>query len=408
MLAFIFGNQFSVGEILRHYWMILPVAFGVSLLANPICRKVAFRLKIVDYPDQKVKTHAAPTAYLGGVGILAGFLSGLFIGLWVLFRNKILIEQAVTTLTPSFTPEYPNWLLLTFIAFGAMIACAVGVLDDILDLKPHRKLIGQAIAASTLIFAGIYPDLSHVFAFVGIPLPHALNVLLGIVIVFFFILGASNSLNLLDGLDGLCAGVTVIITSAFLLLTVALATWAYSPVGDPVRLILCLSLVGATLGFLPLNRHPAKIFMGDAGSMLLGFVSGTLMILLMTETIGRWSVGAIVIFGLPILDTSVSLVRRWVNKRPLFVSDRGHLYDQLMDRGIPLKKTVKINYLLAAVYAVLGLAVAQVKFRYGLIAAVVIAIVSAVAVWRGGFLKMPPFPTQGKSDSNAPGSFTHC
>ena len=116
----------------------------------------------------------------------------------------------------------------------------------------------------------------------------------GVPIVLFFILGATNSLNLLDGLDGLCAGVTAIITLAFLLLAIILATWAHSPVGDPIRLILCLALVGGTLGFLPWNRYPAKIFMGDAGSMLLGFVAGTLMILF-AERFGKWSIAAVIV-----------------------------------------------------------------------------------------------------------------
>ena len=132
----------------------------------------------------------------------------------------------------------------------------------------------------------------------------------------------------------------------------SLATYGHSYLGDPVRLILCLALVGGILGFLPLNRHPAKIFMGDAGSMLLGFVAGSLMILF-TERIGRWSVGAIIIFGLPILDTAVALARRFINKKPLFVSDRGHIYDQIHDRTGSLKKTLKICYLLAIIYALI-------------------------------------------------------
>jgi UDP-GlcNAc:undecaprenyl-phosphate GlcNAc-1-phosphate transferase len=211
---------------------------------------------------------------------------------------------------------------------------------------------------------------------------------LQIPIVLFFILGATNSLNLLDGLDALCAGVTSIITVAFMVLTLFLATWGYSPVGDPVRLILCLALVGGTLGFLPLNRHPAKIFMGDAGSMLLGFAAGTMMILF-TETIGRWSIAAIVIFGLPILDTAVALVRRFVNKQPLFASDRGHIYDQLVDRGYGVKRTVKICYLIAAIYAVIGLGLAERRFREAVLAFVIIVLVSSLIMGKYGFLQIP-------------------
>jgi UDP-GlcNAc:undecaprenyl-phosphate GlcNAc-1-phosphate transferase len=214
-----------------------------------------------------------------------------------------------------------------------------------------------------------------------------LEMLLSILVVIFFVLGATNSLNLLDGLDGLCAGVTAIITIAMLLLAIHLATWGFSNVGDPVRIIICLGLVGGVCGFLPFNRHPAKIFMGDAGSMLLGFTLAAMM-LLFAERIPRWWLASIVVFGLPILDTAVALVRRLLNHRPLFVSDRGHIYDQMIDRGIPLKKTVAICYVLAAVYALIGLVMSQIRTRYAAGIYVIVSVVSAFVVWRKGYLKM--------------------
>ena len=180
---------------------------------------------------------------------------------------------------------------------------------------------------------------------------------------------------------------TAIITIALLLLSIHLATWGYSPTGDPVRIIICLGLVGGVCGFLPFNRHPAKIFMGDAGSMLLGFAAAALM-LLFAERVPRWWLASIVVFGLPILDTSVALVRRLINHRPLFVSDRGHIYDQMIDRGIPLKKTVAICYLLAGLYAVIGLAMSQIRTWYAAGVYIVVVLVSGVVVWRKGYLKM--------------------
>jgi UDP-GlcNAc:undecaprenyl-phosphate GlcNAc-1-phosphate transferase len=198
-------------------------------------------------------------------------------------------------------------------------------------------------------------------------------------------------LNLLDGLDGLCAGVTVIITVALLLLSIHLATWGVSDVGDPVRIIVCLGLVGCVCGFLPFNRYPAKIFMGDAGSMLLGFTVAALM-MLFAEEIPRWWLASIVVFGLPILDTAVALTRRLLNHRPLFVSDRGHIYDQMIDRGIPLKKTVTISYVLASLYAMIGLVMGlttRIKtWPYATIVYVVVFALSALVVWRRGYLKM--------------------
>ena len=129
--------------------------------------------------------------------------------------------------------------------------------------------------------------------------------------------------------------------------------------------------------------------MGDAGSMLLGFTVAGLMILF-AEGTPRWWLASIIVIGLPILDTATALVRRLINKKPLFVSDRGHVYDQMIDRGMPLKKTVKVCYLLSGLYALIGvgLAVSPLRTRYAMGIYVVTIIVSALVVWKKGFLKM--------------------
>jgi len=396
----IFGSKYTLLEIMRHYWMIFPLAFGISFLVTPLCRKLALRWGIMDIPDHDVKTHTQPTAYLGGVGILMGVLAGLAIGFWILIDQQSHVTTAVKSQPGGYDAGFHNWRILAGIGCGAIIACLLGVLDDLYDIKPWQKFLGQAVAACALIGVGIVPNFAHFFGFFHIEIPEIWNTLLGAPVVLFFILGATNSLNLLDGLDGLCAGVTAIITLAFLVLGLSLATWSHSPVGDPVRLIVCLALAGGTLGFLPLNRHPAKIFMGDAGSMLLGFIAGTLMILF-TERVGAWSMGAIVIFGLPILDTAVALARRFLNKCPLFVSDRGHIYDQFMDRGLPLKRAVGLSYLLALLYALTGILVATTRFRYAVAALVGIMVVSALVIWKKGFLRMPPPVTKPEESKTA-------
>jgi len=270
---------------------------------------------------------------------------------------------------------------------GGAIACLVGLVDDIFNLKPWQKILGQVAAAIVLIFVGIRPAIYYSLTFLNIEISDTVEMFCGIPIVIIFVVGATNSLNLLDGLDGLCAGVTVIITFAMLLLAVHLGTWGYSEAGDPVRIIICLGLVGAVCGFLPFNRYPAKIFMGDAGSMLLGFVAASLMILF-AEKVPRWWMASIVVFGLPILDTAVALLRRFLNKHPLFVSDRGHIYDQMIDRGIPLKTTVAICYGLAAMYAGIGVIMSQIRTRYALVVYIVVFVVSGIVVWRKGYLKM--------------------
>ena len=365
------GPERSLGWSIQ-FWPVLACSFVVALAATWLCKKIAMKLGIVDTPDNLVKTHKEPVAYLGGVGILAGLTVGILGGI-VLLKDMEEFDKSL------------KWLL--GILAGGGVACFVGLVDDLMDIRPWQKLLGQFVAAFGLILVGILPNLNYFFMPFNIELPETMGSILGFFVVTFFVLGATNSLNLLDGLDGLCGGVTAIIALGMLILSFHLATWDTSQVADPVRVIICLAMAGGVLGFLPFNRHPAKIFMGDAGSMLLGFLTATLMILF-AEQIPRWWMASIVIFGLPILDTATALVRRFINKKPLLVSDRGHIYDQLMDRGIPLKKSVAICYGLAGLYAFIGLAMSQIRTRYALVVYVIVIIVSAFVIWKMGFLRM--------------------
>ncbi len=371
MFKYFIGQKVSLASLLD-YWPVLFCSFICALAATWLCKRIAIKFGIVDKPDNLVKTHKEPVAYLGGIGILVGLVVGVFTGLYLTIQSE------------SFHEIFQKMLgILT----GAAIACAIGVVDDIFDISPKQKLAGQVVAALALVMVGIVPSLTDFFLPFGIEIPPFIEFALGIPVVIFFVLGATNSLNLLDGLDGLCAGVTAVITIAMLFLAVHLSTWGASDVGDPVRIVLCLALVGGVFGFLPFNRHPAKIFMGDAGSMLLGFSVAALM-MLFAEDIPRWWMASIVVFGLPILDTATAMVRRFLNKKPLFVSDRGHIYDQLIDRGIPLQKTVLISYTLAGVYALIGVSMSLIRTRYALIVYIVVFFVSAFMIWRMGFLKM--------------------
>jgi UDP-GlcNAc:undecaprenyl-phosphate GlcNAc-1-phosphate transferase len=367
----IIGPERPVTWVFR-FWPILAGSFAGSLGATWLCKKIAVKFGIVDRPDDLVKTHKEPIAYLGGIGMLIGLTVGVLAGISCLTNEDF------------FGPAL-KWLLV--ILAGGAIACFVGLADDIFDIKPKHKFLGQVVAAVILLLVGIAPNLHLITDPLNLTMPHNLEAILSIFIVIFFVVGATNSLNLLDGLDGLCAGVTAIITIAMLLLSIHLATWGFSEVGDPVRIIICLGLVGCVCGFLPFNRYPAKIFMGDAGSMLLGFMVAALM-LLFAEQVPRWWLASIVVFGLPILDTAVALVRRLLNHRPLFVSDRGHIYDQMLDRGIPLKKTVAICYVLAGAYALIGLVMSQIRTRYAAVVYVLVFAVSGLVVWKKGYLKM--------------------
>ena len=367
----IIGPARPVSWLFR-FWPVLVASFVGSLGATWLCKQIAIKFGIVDKPDNMVKTHKEPIAYLGGVGMLIGLVVGVLAGIGCLRDEEI------------FGPTL-KWLF--GILAGGMLACFVGLADDIFGIKPAKKFLGQAMAAVILLLVGITPGLRYITEPLGLSMPGGFEMVLEVLIVIFFVIGATNSLNLLDGLDGLCAGVTAIITVAMLILSIHLMTWGYSEVGDPVRIIICIGLVGGVCGFLPFNRYPAKIFMGDAGSMLLGFMIAALMILF-AERVPRWWMASVVVFGLPILDTAVALVRRLLNHRPLFVSDRGHIYDQMIDRGIPLKKTVAISYVLAGVYAIIGLTMSQIRTRYAGVVHIFVFAVSGLVVWKKGYLKM--------------------
>ena len=365
------GDMRPLSWVLQ-FWPVLILSFFWAFVATYIVKKVALRFGIVDRPNDTVKTHKEPIAYLGGVAILIGFLAGILAGIYCLYDYKYLL---------------PVMKHLFGILVGATIVCFVGLLDDILDISPGKKAMGQTIAAFALLAVGIRPALHYFVDPFGWHISEQMEIIIGAPIVVLFVLGATNSLNLLDGLDGLCAGITAIIALGMLFLAVHRSMWGFSDIRDPVRVITCVALFGGVCGFLPFNRHPAKIFMGDAGSLLLGFVVAAVMILLAQKIPRQW-LASIVIFGLPIVDTSTAIVRRFLNKRPLFVSDRGHIYDQMIDRGMPLRTTVVVCYLLAAFYAVTGILLSQIRTKYAFIACVVVFLGAALVIWRFDFLKM--------------------
>lgn len=360
------------------YWLVGLVSFIVALAATWLCEKIALRLGIVDKPDNLVKTHRKPIPYLGGVGIFIGLAAGIL--------------TALFCLPADYPPIIRKWLL-AILGAGA-IACVVGCIDDIVDIRPWQKALGQVAAGLVLVAVGVTPMLYS--------LDWPVKLLVDTVIVMVFVLGATNSLNLLDGLDGLCAGVTIICAGGMLLLAMLMGIVQDGLQTDPVRAVVCLALLGSTCGFLPFNyprRAGARIFMGDAGSLLLGLNMAALMILFAEKTPQFW-LASIVIFGLPILDTAVAFARRIVNKRPLFIPDRGHVYDQMMDRGLSVRKTVTLCYGLTAVYSVAGLVIGLLPVTFAIIVCAAVVLVSALAVWKKGYLKMTGL--RGSALKNSP------
>jgi len=298
-----------------------------------------------------------------------------------------------------------DWQALGALLLGGTVAFVTGLIDDIKDIDPRSKLLGQAAAGAILLLGGVrwaaYPNLEWLPA-LQLPEDSLIVMIVCLIVHFLVVVGATNATNLLDGLDGLCSGVTVTIAIGFLLLATSLTAWANPEWFDrPVRyehsalgIAVAFALAGAAIGFLPYNFPPARIFMGDAGSIFIGFVLAAMMIVFAgVFGVVKWFVGALFIFGLPIFDTGLALVRRVLNRRPIMMPDRSHLYNQMIDRlGLSVRATFGILLAGSIVFVVAGLLFLYVKIpgRYTALIYLAIGLVFLAVVWRLGFVRMTP------------------
>ena len=282
-------------------------------------------------------------------------------------------------------------------SWGAVVIIILGLWDDVKRIPPRNKILGQVIAAIILLKGGVG---SHCLD----PLLNPINVHLPDRVRASFSFAAPDyrypELELRRVPGGRLLqrdesygrpGRAVRRRNrrnrrpGFLFLAVQLAMFSLEPDWDAVRIVLALSLLGAVLGFVPYNFNPASIFMGDAGSMFLGYSCATLIILLAQEQ-AKWLLAALVMFALPILDTALAFVRRWVNRRPLFSADRHHLHHQLVARGFSVRKTVVISYGLAIGFCLLGMLIAYMRTRYAIAFYLVIFGSLIVAAYKMGLV----------------------
>ncbi len=374
------AKTFTATEVLSPYMEVFFVAFCVALIATPIMRRVALANGIVDWPDQKRKAHAEPVAYLGGLAVFLGWLVGVIVCFKVDPHNNSGIVQ------------FP----LSIIA-GAAIITIAGLADDVMNLSPRVKVGFQLFAAAFLVtpFLGkpigvnlVDGMIRAVFSISSIDpstLPGYAQITywLGAATVAFLVLGGCNAANLLDGLDGLATGVTSIVALGFTFISVALAMGlyaggAYSVDFDPVRVVTCLALLGAVLGFLPWNFNPATIFMGDAGSMLLGYLCITNVLLFAEKGDAALVMAGLMVFALPILDTALALVRRKMRGQGLFAPDNQHLHHQLIRSGLTVKQSVVLLYFMAFGFAAVGCSLVFVRMRF--VAAVFLVVFAFITV----------------------------
>jgi UDP-GlcNAc:undecaprenyl-phosphate GlcNAc-1-phosphate transferase len=350
------------------YALVGCVAAIGSLLCTPIARWIATRWGAVARPRDR-DVHAVDTPRLGGLAIL------------VAFALAILLAHALPTLRSTFTEntEVPGVLL------GAVIICGIGVLDDRYELDSLTKFAGQVFAAGVMVIVGgvqlltIYVPFGHT----GITLDRNTSVQVTIVLVVLTI----NAVNFIDGLDGLAAGVTAIQGLAFFAYSYHLATLNYTEVAAAPTL-LCAALVGSCAGFLPHNFAPARIFMGDSGSMLVGLILSAATITSVSNvdpqafgskaTIPLYLplVLPLAVLALPLGDLTLAVIRRLRRGQSPFAPDREHLHHRLMALGHSHRRTVLLLYFWSAVLA-FGAVVMSVSNGPWLVISVVGALLAA-------------------------------
>ena len=321
------------------------------VVVTPLVRWFAVKVGAIDRPSDR-KVHPKPTPTLGGLGLLAGVLVGLAVAF--------------------FFPEFRRLFRQTYELHGTVLAAVaitgVGLVDDLRALPAPAKAAGQILAAGVLILAGV-ELLFFWFPTQGVI---SLGPDLAVPLTVGWVLLTVNAVNLIDGLDGLAAGIVVIAASAFFV-------WVYVepssfPESTQTAALLCAVAAGASLGFLPYNFYPARIFMGDSGAMLLGLLLASATIAGVGRTVQPHG-AAVAAFAIPVLipvfvlavplvDVALAVIRRLRRGRPVFAPDKEHIHHQLREIGHTHRRAVLLMYYWAILLAGSGLAVSFVNGRW--------------------------------------------
>lgn len=303
----------------------LASSFLVAVLITPLFRQLSLKFGIIDAPDMHRKLHKEPVALCGGLVILA---------------TLMIVMGIATMLSPIATGTLPkNWLPIFSLLIASIAIVALGMADDRFGLRGRQKLLGQLLICSGLVAAGYQINHTEVF---GYEIQFGIS---SFVISVAWLLLTINSINLIDGADGLCCSVGWIACAGFAAMAATQGHW--------LQAAFAASVAGALLGFLVYNFPPAKVFLGDSGSMLVGLILGALAIRTSLKSPTAVSMfGAVAILALPIFDSSMAIVRRKLTGRSIFTTDRGHLHHSLIIKGISQSKLILIISLLSGALAI--------------------------------------------------------
>lgn len=316
------------------YILIFLISFIVSILTAPFAKKIAIKFNAIDIPRDR-GLNQIPKPRMGGISIICGFFSALIFAFF-------------------FEPALHSTQVVGFIV-GAIFIIILGMLDDINPIRAKIKFLVQIISALIVVLSGT------VISFHSIPFLDHIP-FFNYVVTIVWIVGITNAVNLIDGIDGLAAGVSSIVSfSLFILCMLS---------GSALAVIFTAALAGSSLGFLPRNFNPSEVIMGDTGSTFLGYVLSVSSIIGVFKGYAFISViVGILIFALPILDTSFAMLRRLYQGRPIMSPDRGHFHHRLVDYGFSHKMTVLILYAVTLLSCTIAISIAVQNIISGLIIA---------------------------------------
>ncbi len=341
------------------YLYIFLFSTVLSLILTPIVRKIAIRLNIVDHPGDR-KIHREPKPYLGGTAIFISFVITI---LGHLFALK-LISHFSFYIPPNLLAylknvPYTHKTIFSLLAGGTLIYL-VGTYDDIKGMRPSVKLIFQIIAGLILFFGGI-----RIIAFID-------NIYLTAIVSIFWVVLLTNSFNFLDNMDGLSAGVAAIISLVFAYLSLT--------DGQYFMVVVLLVYAGSILGFLKYNLYPSKIFMGDGGSMFIGFIMAALTMLATYYKAGTPTqlpiLMPLIILGVPLFDTISVLWIRYKNKKPLMQGDKNHFSHRLVALGMSESDAVYFIY-----FITLSMSLGAMLLRHLKLAQSILVLIQAITIF---------------------------
>jgi UDP-GlcNAc:undecaprenyl-phosphate GlcNAc-1-phosphate transferase len=306
----------------------LALAFLAAYYGTPLARHLAVRCGCFDVPDGKRKLHAEPVPYFGGIAILGGFSVA-----FLLFSHML-------------TGTLPGELLVMFI--GGASLCFVGLIDDMYGMRPLVKFFCQILIS---VFTAHFGFAIEYITLLG----HTLRFgAFAELITVVWLLVIINAVNLIDGLDGLAGGVSALESFALLITAILM--------GNPVCAIAAAALCGATLGFLPFNFGKATIFMGDAGSMFIGYILACISVFGLFKAQALFSIIVpAMIFALPVMDTVAAFFRRIIHGQSPFAADHKHLHHVLLENGFSAKQSVVALMIASAIFCVAS--ILYVKYR---------------------------------------------